>query len=156
MCLLDNDVPGSSYCTPTCSTVADCPHGYNSCGGLVLVTTQCTSNNDCNGTRCLSGSESSIGYCECASDDECGGTNAFCNNGPFGGDDTCVFCRGNGDCFGSLFPCSEDSECGISCADLDGEGENDVRGCVPDRRVCGKEAGVLCEELKGPAICRGI
>jgi hypothetical protein len=118
------------YCAPLCETTADCPNGYDTCGGLSIVCGVCSNSSDCfNGGACISGSESDAGYCACTGQNDCDSTTSnFCLGGFFGAGScaTGTPCSTNSDCavFGgtcqSTFlsdqkfcdvPCSNDDEC---------------------------------------------
>jgi hypothetical protein len=137
-CLVDDETTGS-YCAPACKTQSDCPSGYDSCGGVTLVSAFCSKNADCGGTkRCLGGSEVNRGFCECQTDTDCG-FSPLCLSGK---------------CLASGLACASNADCATSCVQMPVGDGTTVGVCETKARVCGKAPGVTCRELtRDPAYC---
>lgn len=61
----------AEYCTPTCTTDADCPMGFG-CAEIFTITATCSRGETCaNNQACRVGSEATTGYCPCLSNGDC-------------------------------------------------------------------------------------
>lgn len=140
-CLVDDETAGG-YCSPTCNTIADCPNGYGTCGGLILVSQMCSRDSDCsNGGRCLGGDEVNRGFCECKSQSDCS---------------TMPICM-SGHCLGSDLACSNNNDCTATCVQTPAGNGIMVGVCETNTKTCGKPTGVTCQTLKTePAACRAL
>ena len=145
MCLLDDmSNTGAAYCAPMCEDDADCPNGYPGCGEVQFVTqTGCTNDSDCtSGGICISTAEGDLTFCSCTDDSQCGSGFDFCD--PFS--NTCSN--------SPTVPCTNDAVCQSSCVMQDTGNGGSVGICETQWKVCGKEQGVTCTELKnGLAEC---
>ncbi len=172
-CLVDDTTANDNYCAPSCVTGADCPSGYEGCGGLSIVTGECgggvsgpcdcTRTGTCpNGGRCVGGGEGARAYCECVSQDDCNFLAGACGAGlnicltdfstPCVTDEDCG-CAG-GRCLVGGFPCNTGADCRVSCVQVPYL-DDSIGMCETNARACGKGEGVSCQELtQGVAECR--
>jgi hypothetical protein len=146
VCLTDNDgADGVNYCSPICTTVADCPNGFNdSCGHVILVGGGCNNDNDCfaTGGRCVGGAETSQKFCTYGDASACAGT-GLCFSGR---------------CFDSGMPCTSATaavDCGLTFVPIEQGATDGV--CETNVGVCGKISGLTCERFDSePATCRSL
>ncbi len=141
LCLLDDAQQGAEYCTPFCSTSADCPNGYNSCNGIQIAANgTCTSDSDCAGDRrCLGSSEGVVSTCSCLNNTDCPQDGALCLLGS---------CANLGN------PCDTNADCEVQCTMVDYGNAGQVGVCETKAKACGKGEGMNCGELKtGQADC---
>ncbi|MCK5689485.1 hypothetical protein KAI87_09465 [Myxococcota bacterium] len=146
ICLTDDYIAdGSSYCAPICKVDADCPAGYEGCGGTILYTEDCTSTGTCsNGAPCLGFSEQTMKICGCLTDADCGGV-----------DTSCTDMFGSKICANTGWGCDTDEDCGVVCEQIPMGDGTTAGACITARGACGKAAGVSCDELTtGTAECR--
>lgn len=172
-----------SYCAPTCKVDSDCPNGYgSSCGGLIQVCGVCDAGNPCtNGGDCLYGAESSAGFCSCTSQADCALPTGICEaffgtclwgcstdadcallgttcNESWGvcdiscsSDAQCICV--NNTCANSGLPCSTAADCQSTFVTVETPTGYSYGVCETNVKVCGKDSGVLCEDLDGDAAC---
>lgn len=166
-CLIDptgNTQAGDGYCATTCDTSAECPSGYGTCNGLILVANgQCSSSDPCdNGSECLIGAEDGIGVCGCMSQSDCDIFSDFCVAGlcindfsrscGTGEDCACT----DGSCVGTNLPCASNTDCLLECRQST-VGDRTFGQCVSRTKVCGKDPGLSCDTLKNdPAQCSAL
>ena len=168
ICLLDDmSNAGGAYCAPTCDADADCPNGYPGCGGVQTVAqTGCVTDADCNADglttrRCISTPEGDLTFCSCAINTDCSSAAGLCTFGICATDfitsctvDSDCLCT-NGTCANVPgIRCNTGSDCETSCVMQELNDGSELGTCETNWKVCGKEQGVTCTELKnGLAEC---
>lgn len=139
MCLLDDmSNSGGVYCAPICEDDGDCPNGYPGCGSVQMVgQTGCAQDSDClSGGICISSSEGALSFCSCMQNSDC--STGFETCSPF-----------TGTCSNSpTVQCTNDAQCQTSCVMQDVGNGNNIGICETNWRVCGKEQGMTCTQLR--------
>jgi len=145
MCLLDDmSNTGAAYCAPMCDEDADCPNGYPGCGAVQIVTqTGCATDGDCiSGGICISTAEGDLTFCSCMQNSDCSSGLDICDSF-------------SGTCYNSpTVPCTSNSDCQSSCVMQETSSGGSIGICETNWKVCGKEQGVTCTELRtGLPVC---
>ena len=168
ICLLDDMVQNSAYCAPTCDEDIDCPNGYPGCGKVQVVTQQgCAVDQDCvSGGRCLGAAEGTLTYCSCMRNSDCMDpqVDTFCLGG-ICATDFVTSCSQGVDCLCSLgecinapgIRCNNGADCATSCAFEENSNGDSIGICQTNWKVCGKEQGKTCTELRsGDSDCNSL
>jgi hypothetical protein len=162
--VVDPDAANANYCSPTCTSDSDCPNGYGGCAGLIIYTEDCSSTGACSNPAayCLGDPEAQSAFCSCVAQSDC---DIYSGSGlcrPYGCQTDFSDCDEDEDCacwdglcLGTDLPCDSASDCALTCVDYD-SGEGDSFGlCETNVKVCGKDTGTSCSELRGgTAVCR--